>query len=140
MNKELWEKSESKRLLNLGLEHIKKGKTVPARKMGLGCSVKCRLKCSSRISREIRETCFENFWKIGDIDHQRLYLHKRMQRSDKKCQRVNSKRERTSNFFYFLMDSTNEESRVCKATFLDTFGKLTYNIIFILNGILNYYT
>ena len=53
----------------------KSGKVVPMRKMGDACSEKCRYKCSTHISEDLRKVLFEVYWELASLQRQRDYLY-----------------------------------------------------------------
>ena len=74
-NPEAWKRNAAKKGRNTGVEHLnQKGKTVPARVMGGGCDEKCRLQCHERVTEGERRQFFQQFWSLGDINRQRMFL------------------------------------------------------------------
>ncbi|XP_050497340.1 uncharacterized protein LOC126878584 [Diabrotica virgifera virgifera] len=62
-----WADEKSKTSLNLGLEHEnRKGIQIKGRQMGAPCANTCRLKCATKIAKEDRDLCFNEFWKLKD--------------------------------------------------------------------------
>ncbi|CAH0553143.1 unnamed protein product [Brassicogethes aeneus] len=121
-NPDNWRKNKAKALRNNGKKYIsvsKKQRTFNERVMQLACGEKCKLQCSQKISEEERQTIFNEYWKLGDLQRQRDFLATNMTLVSPKYQykRENSHRQQ-NNAFYFVV--RNQKIRVCKLFFKAT--------------------
>lgn len=58
--------------LNKREEHLnRKERNIDAKKIGLSCSQKCRMKYFEKINNTDRINIFELYWEMGDHDKQR---------------------------------------------------------------------
>lgn len=72
-----WARNIAKRSRNTGKSFINhRGVKRQGRCLKKGCGVKCRFKCHSKLSTELREDIFHNFWGLGDITCQRQFILK----------------------------------------------------------------
>ncbi|KAL4083738.1 hypothetical protein QTP88_029054 [Uroleucon formosanum] len=119
-----WKANVRKEKRNSGQEYTtRKNKVVPRRKMKPPCEDKCRLHCNSKFTEIERQTIFEEFWAMGDIEKQRHYIIKatktvtpkyRYVRADATCNRSNNQA------FYLKCGVDSENIRVCKYFFMAT--------------------
>lgn len=129
-----WQKKKAKRLRNTGksYESIRKIKKSDGsierrkvkreeRKMTVPCGEKCRLKCSTKISQEQRQNIFEDYWQLGDILAQRVFIAGRMLTIKPKYryQKGDNSRRLNSSFFF---DLDGQNVRICKQFFMSTLG------------------
>lgn len=75
-NENNWVKNVQKNLKNQGKEYIIKSslKVVKAKKVGVPCGDKCRLKCFNKINYDQRTLIHNQYWKMGDINRQREFI------------------------------------------------------------------
>lgn len=106
-----------KKLRNSGQSYVNnKKKTMPARKMRPPCNAKCRLKCTTKISYDIRKQIHTNFWKLSDLSKQRSYI---VGHTAKIARSHHSKQLKSQNLAYIM---TDEKIKVCKTMFINTLG------------------
>ncbi|XP_042907495.1 uncharacterized protein [Parasteatoda tepidariorum] len=122
---EMNHKTKLRKLLrNTGQEYItKKGKVVKA-KVFENKDCGCSKRCSSKITPEQREKCFDKFWKMGDFSKQNAYLSGLVTREAVKQHRPrhNCKNRGPKGVTYQYRINVGRISRqVCKVYFLDTF-------------------
>ncbi|KAI8429313.1 hypothetical protein MSG28_007808 [Choristoneura fumiferana] len=116
-----WKQNIAKALRNSGKAYVSSStkKEVPARCVKDAC--KCRLKCVDNISDTDRNTLFETYWSIGDIEIQRSYIRSCMVEVKPKYRYTNADKPRLpNNAFYFTVN--NVKIRVCKTFFINTLG------------------
>ena len=105
-----WSKNKRKTQKNLGQEHINsKGKIVKKKMVKDGCSIeKCKLKCHLHINRENREDLFRNYWRMGDINMQRQFITRAVDKiaTNRSYTKGNSRRKNTF-VYHFLFHDTN---------------------------------
>lgn len=150
-----WKQNISKRLKNSGQEYVtKRGKTVPEKLIRPPCNDRCRLSCSSKISFEMRNIIFKNYWELGTHQRQRDFLAscvKKIQPATRRIKvTVNStcdKPPRKPNSSYYFMIN-GHEVRVCKIFLLNTLSigektlrnvtdKITDNALYIMTPVDN---
>jgi len=86
----------------LGLEHTNRiGKTINAKQMGTPC--KCRMKCSEKISEEMRKELFGYFWSLGYKNRQWDFIARYVKTFDKKVSTNSSSRRQLSKKYYSLL-------------------------------------
>ncbi|CAH4030480.1 unnamed protein product [Pieris brassicae] len=110
-----WKRNKSKALKNSGKAYetmSNSNKQIEAKKIGLECSDKCKLKCANQFSRDERLALFENFWKMGDLINQRHVEPKY------RYVRVGSTRQNFNHAYYF--PKNDRRIRVCKVYFMNT--------------------
>lgn len=116
-----WKQNVAKNLRNSGKAYLSctTKKNVPARSIKEPC--KCRLKCSENINDTDRQTLFERYWAIGNINLQRSYIRSCMMEIRPKYKYTNAAKPRLpNNAFYFTVNSN--KIRVCKTFFINTLG------------------
>lgn len=86
----------------------------------MGTPCKCRMKCSEKISEEMRKELFGYFWSLGDKNRQWDFIARYVKTFDKKVSTNSSSRRQLSKKYYFPIK--NEEIQVCKIMFLKTFS------------------
>lgn len=121
-NQENWRKNVVKKLRNTGKSYVsssKSNKFIEAKKLLPPCGEKCKLKCFTKFTEENRQSIFDDYWKLGDIDKQRYFLSSSMKIVKPKYRyvRENSHR-RENNSFYFEVNKNT--IRVCKHFFKAT--------------------
>ena len=88
------------------------------------CGVKCRRKCTEKISEERRNFINKQYWDI-DYERQRDWLLSNVKEVPVKQVKVkveDRKRDRSVSFEYFLMNSNRDLQQVCQKFFLRTLG------------------
>ncbi|KAL4713815.1 hypothetical protein ACJJTC_015469 [Scirpophaga incertulas] len=76
-NEESWKQNKTKSLRNAGKSCLsKKNKVTKPRSVQPPCGDKCRLKCCEKITVDQRQTIFDVYWNLGQIDAQRLFIKK----------------------------------------------------------------
>ncbi|XP_072401600.1 uncharacterized protein [Diabrotica undecimpunctata] len=77
-----WRRNIIKTSRNSGKEYNSwKNKLQPSRKLKDPCH--CRMKCSEKIPEEERQSIFGRYWNLGDINRQRDFISKLVQRKNK---------------------------------------------------------
>ncbi|XP_066958695.1 uncharacterized protein [Macrobrachium rosenbergii] len=124
-NPQTWYRNAQKKLRNEGKSYkmaSKNHRERPARAMKPPCTEKCRLKCFSTFSNEERETIFSDYWQLGSLEKQRLFILNCMEQIEPSYRyiRVGGKRppRNLNNAFFFNVDG--EKKRVCKLFFKNT--------------------
>lgn len=88
------------------------------------CEDKCRLYCNFKFTEIERQTIFEEFWAMGDIEKQRHYILKAMKTVTPKYRyvRADATCNRSNNQAFFFKCGVNSENilRVCKYFFMAT--------------------
>lgn len=137
---EKWIRNIAKRNKAIGQCYLSTtGVSRPGRQMKKPCEP-CRLKCPDKITDEQRQLLFNEYYGIGNINGQREYLGKlidktrpkeRIRRRSPKPGQVNKRRERKANILYYLtVDGFNV--RVCGKIFRATFDISRANIDTVL--------
>jgi len=95
-----WKANVRKAKRNSSQEYITRtNKVVPSRKVEPSRDDKCRLHCKNKFTEIGRQTIFEEFWVMGDIENQHYYISKAMKtvtpkyryvRADATCNRSNN--------------------------------------------------
>lgn len=126
---ESWLRNKRKIAKNSGQSYYaSNGKLVQAKEIRDNCGETCRMQCSKKISAEGRLQNFDNFYSLGDIEKQRLFLFERMKTYEPKRSKTakNPQKSRAVQRSYFLditSDYGNKEAlQVCKLMFLNTFS------------------
>lgn len=118
-NESEWRQKKAKLLRNSGKSYIsKKGVERKARQMGPGCGQKCRNRCQSKISLEDRQTLFHGFWELADINRQRDFIIRNVNKCNKNR---NACLKNRRNFSYvYSFHFSGKRTVVCKTFFLHT--------------------
>lgn len=108
-------------LRNAGKSYVTKlGKMKPGR--DLAPLTECRMKCRSRISEDIREFIFKEYWALGSYDERAKYTERFIKINNKKTHTIGSKLKReytnTYKIVYF-----NEDYKICKGCLSKTLGE-----------------
>ncbi|CAH1111545.1 unnamed protein product [Psylliodes chrysocephalus] len=121
-NPESWEKNKRKKNRNSGQVYTTvNGKSVAKRRMGVTCSEKCRIKCSSKVNDNERQRIFDFYWKLGDINLQRNFVNTCMSEINPTYRNSKPGSKRSKNYKYsFVID--NVSIQVCKTFFKNTLG------------------
>jgi len=118
-----WKKNVRKRLKNSGKSYVSSsGKIIAAKQMGDGCTDKCRYKCKANFDEEDRKVIFNNFWEIGDINHQRQFIADHVGRTVTARPQKDISDSRRQLSYRYQMSNNNTKYTVCKVFFLDTLG------------------
>ncbi|XP_063635225.1 uncharacterized protein LOC134805981 [Cydia splendana] len=120
-NPSKWKQNVAKRLRNSGKSYVSSitKKEVPARSIKGVCE--CKLKCSENINDTHRQTLFDRYWSIGNVDLQRSYIRSCMMEIKPKYKYTNAEKPRLpNNAFYFTVN--NNRIRVCKTFYINTLG------------------
>lgn len=115
-----WKQNVTKKQRNAGLSYkTKSGRTIPKKVIKEGCGERCRLKCSSFLTNEVRLQLFNSYWALQDLEKQRNFIHKHLKSIEVKYRYVKSKKPRKNNYaFYFNIDGSLK--RICKTMFKNT--------------------
>lgn len=119
----MYEVNIRKRKRNCGKSYTTKtGKIVPSKTFtNLDCQ--CVRKCSNKISELERKKLFDNFWALGDINHQNSYLNGLC-----KCHSVKRRRPKDGTgsekgcIYEYRLELAGTSLIVCKTFFLNTFN------------------
>lgn len=85
-----WRRNVIKACRNSGKEYKTwKDKLQPSRKVKDPCN--CRMKCNEKISEIDRQSIFGYYWNLGDINRQRDFISKLVQRKNKERTRIKRK-------------------------------------------------
>lgn len=122
-----WKRTKAKEANNSGVVHTSaKGIEKRARSLKPPCSDKCRKKCFSRVSLEIRNKNFDTFWnRAQDKSSKWLFLSKLINIAEIKQRKVTIIEDeepwRKHSYEYHLKDLDGELISVCHTMFLNTF-------------------
>lgn len=119
---EMWKQNKAKRLRNHGEDYVSQSKTrkyIPSRCLKMPCTDKCRLKCTEKICTEERYEIFREFWDLGDLEKQRMFINSCMVDIQPKYKYTNAEKPRAPNKGYYLTVN-NRRIRVCKKFFTST--------------------
>ncbi|XP_071480067.1 uncharacterized protein [Diadema antillarum] len=109
-----WKQHMRKERRSHGLPYkARDGKQHQARCVGPPCGASCKVKCSTKISVDVREELFNSYWECGSYERQRDFI----------CQHVkptNVTGGKIPRNKYFL-PTTNGLQKVCQKFFLSTF-------------------
>lgn len=111
-------RTENKQKKDKGEEYVdRKGNLRPARNMKGKCNG-CRFQCNA-ISDFERKDIFQEYWKIGDHNVQSQYITSLV---EEKPVEIGTKKRRKVKTNLFFLKINDNKYRVCKSTFLATFG------------------
>ncbi|XP_065641200.1 uncharacterized protein LOC100209721 isoform X2 [Hydra vulgaris] len=128
-----WKKNVIKRLRNTGSEYVKHGGTLQKpKKLNKHYLINhsCKNKCAENLTLEQTKTLFENFWKLGDLDAQNLFLAGCVKQSTVECRRprvrknkiTKNEKKRAKDFArVYSVFADNKPVTVCKPYFLAIF-------------------
>ncbi|KAM3960074.1 uncharacterized protein ACR2FA_005875 [Aphomia sociella] len=119
-NEENWKQNIAKSLRNAGKSYISKtNKAIKPRSVQPPCGDKCRLKCCKKITVDQRQTIFDVYWNIGQVDAQRSFIMSCMTNITPKYKYTNACNPRNCNqAFHFVVEG--QSVRVCKTFFMKT--------------------
>jgi hypothetical protein len=113
-----WIDGIRKRRRNAGKSYSSRsGKKVRERMMKAGCGSSCRLHCHERIMPFRREDIFHDYWKLGDVNRQRDYVHQCTKRMETKCIQRSGKTSRSNYSMYYYFTIEHISIQVCKSFF-----------------------
>ncbi|XP_052755623.1 uncharacterized protein LOC128202420 [Galleria mellonella] len=117
---ESWKQNKAKSLRNAGKSYINmKNKTINPRSVQLPCGIQCRLKCCKKITADQRQTIFDMYWNLGQVDAQRSFIMSCMTNINPKYKYTNASNPRNCNkAFHFVVEG--QSVRVCKTFFIKT--------------------
>ncbi|XP_046970419.1 uncharacterized protein LOC124537590 [Vanessa cardui] len=123
VNTHLWKRNRTKLLRNSGMAYTSMSKTkkeIKEKKMGAGCSDKCKLKCTTKFTTQERLLIFSEYWKTADLLVQRQFIYSNMTEIKPKYRytRVGSTRQNLNHSYYLPLNG--ERTRVCKVFFMNT--------------------
>ncbi|XP_064076612.1 uncharacterized protein LOC135194702 [Vanessa tameamea] len=115
-NEQSWKQNKAKSLRNAGKQYIsKKNKTSKSRSVQSPCSDKC----SEKITAEQRQTIFDAYWNLGQVDAQRSFIISCMTDITPRYKYTNARNPRNCNqAFHNLFEG--QSVRVCKTFFIKT--------------------
>ncbi|XP_069362181.1 uncharacterized protein [Maniola hyperantus] len=120
-NPNKWKQNRAKKLRNEGESYrslAKSSKIISARHLKLPCT-NCKLNCSQKIDDVERYDIFNNFWKLGDLSKQRLFINSCMIDIQPKYKYTNAENPRRPNKAFFLTVK-GQKIRVCKTFYKNT--------------------
>ncbi|XP_062529653.1 uncharacterized protein LOC134200558 [Bombyx mori] len=119
-NEESWKQNEAKTLRNAGKRYIsKKNKVIKPRSVQPPCGNQCRLKCCEKITVDQRQTIFDVYWNLGQVDAQRSFIMSCITNISPRYKYTNARNPRNCNqAFHFLVEG--QSVRVCKTFFMKT--------------------
>lgn len=88
----------------------------------LGPLTDCRMKCNSRISHDIREFIFKEYWGLGSYDERAKYTERFIKINNKKTHTIGGKGKREYSNTYKIV-YFNEDYKICKSCLLKTLGE-----------------
>uniref|UniRef100_A0A8D8LKC7 Uncharacterized protein n=1 Tax=Cacopsylla melanoneura TaxID=428564 RepID=A0A8D8LKC7_9HEMI len=102
-----------------------KRKVRIARRLKPPCKKKCRLLCYQKFTHTRREAIFREFWDIGNIVQQRIYIAKNVdtvQPKEDRPERKRSEYERQnhSRTAHYLVNENGTRERVCQMFLMNT--------------------
>lgn len=122
---ENWKRNIIKKKRNSGMEyesHSLMKKVKPARQIKNPCAETCKLECYKNFSDDERKHLFNLYWALGDIEKQRQYIDKCMQKIEPRYRymRIGGNRGPRQNNNAFFFKQGDEVVRVCKLFFKNT--------------------
>lgn len=113
-----WKRNMKKHKVNHGKPYVNaSGRKISARKLKSPCDDTCRLKCKQKLNEEERQSLLEKFWEIGNINRQREYLGRHMNKIVPKYRYAST--DRTHNYEYYFQVNY-KDIKVCKKMFHNT--------------------
>ena len=119
-NVENWKKTKLKQARDRGKSYISRNnnQSIPARALGPAC--KCG--CFEKLGRDKVQEFFDNFWAIGNFDHQNAYLSKLVTSVEVKDSRVKDRPSRTTRSIKYTVKYDNKVYSMCRTGFYSTHG------------------
>lgn len=109
-NPDMWKKNLAKKLKNAGQSFTttrvinnkdgtksKSKVTLVSKSLQPPCDLKCKLKCSQKITTEERENNFTDYWNLNDIEKQREFISSSMNPVNSRYKYSNSENPRKPN-------------------------------------------
>ncbi|XP_013105112.2 uncharacterized protein LOC106085419 [Stomoxys calcitrans] len=134
---ETWKKNVLKTARNSGksyVSHTPEKKVRSERKVKPPCLDSCKLKCTTKLNENERNTIFSNFWKLANLEKQRQYIANNTEPITPKYRYVRGDGSRKprimNNAFYFRLGE--KKIRVCKLFFKNTLDINDRNITTVL--------
>lgn len=94
----------------------------------MGTPCKCRMKCSEKISEEMRKELFGYFWSLGDKNRQWDFIARYAKTSDKKVSSNSSSRRQLSKKYYFPIKNEEIYSKIMFLKTFSTSEKIVSNV------------
>lgn len=128
-------KKRKKRKLSKAEERaLKQQKLISGHPVHPPCQ-NCRLKCSERVSPQIRENMNKEFWSLIGLVNRRSFIIKHVKRVEVKRRTAAANSKKRNNVFnYYLSDENGEKLKVCKTFFLTTLGFKANNDCALFNA------
>jgi len=74
-NEKDWKRNQTKKLKCSGQAYVtSRGKIRCPQQMKAGCGVTCRYHCKQKITKEQRQSIFDQYWALGNVTDQREFL------------------------------------------------------------------
>lgn len=120
-----WPRNIQKTAIVHGESYVDKNGTIVSQKTIKPPCIDCKLKCSTRVSEETRESFFKQFYNLDSKQSQWNFIVRYVQFGDKSMEKVKSTQERTANKKYFIgtskfVNKSEEMLLVCRNMFLNT--------------------
>lgn len=120
---ETYSKNAAKKQRNSGKTYTNRSGTVVEPKTFKNIDCKCKKKCHSKLSADVRKVLHDQFWKIGDFGTQNSFLCGLIQFAEVVRHRPrNSTKPGRSFMNKFFLTTTSQSIEVCKQFFLQTFN------------------
>ena len=115
-------KRRSMDFYNKGQEYINaKGKTIPAKNLGVGCTEKCKRRCKEKMPEDERKKLLDSFRDLGSHDKRWAFITSRVINSSPSYHRSTSNTMCTKNCTRrFGFKQNGDRINVCKPFFLQT--------------------
>uniref|UniRef100_A0A8D8VJJ1 Uncharacterized protein n=1 Tax=Cacopsylla melanoneura TaxID=428564 RepID=A0A8D8VJJ1_9HEMI len=119
--KPTWQSEHKKYLRNTGQAYMThySSKVRKQRSLKPPCLESCRLRCFEKFTHERRQTIFSEFWALGNIEQQRIYIAQNFGQVLPKVRR-SPENKRNLNTAYALTNENGEKERVCQTFFMNT--------------------
>lgn len=116
----LWKASQRKEKRNKGVEYVGAGGMIRLQRFpkNIGQICNCTLKCHVKINDDKKSAIFKAFWDLGNLEKQRGFIIKHVQRATVKRTRTNNSRRGFSQTY--VLGLNNQNVTVCKTFFLKT--------------------
>lgn len=115
-NPEMWKQHLRKRLRESGREYMNiKGTNIKERKVMEPCKHTCFHLCTKIFSPEVRQSTFNSFWSLSDIEKPTFYCKFVKQVPIKRRRKIESSKKTQT--FHFYLETDNIIHQVCKIFF-----------------------
>lgn len=109
--------------------------------MKTGCSIKCALKCGSKITEEERQIAFDEFYRLSDKTKQWQCIGnwvgvkkpKELNEEDKEIAQIYNKSTNKNILYDFTLPSSNGQISVCRTMFINTLGTFNLKVANLIN-------